>query len=754
MPGLRLTACGAALLFVVLGGCAGSPQARRDKHLARGKDFLQKRDYARALLEFKNAGRAMPNDAEIFYQFGLAYSAAQDYRAAAAAFRKALALNPKHTGAQLRFAGLMALTNDQSLIEDAQSRLKALLDNGSISSDTLNILALTELKLGDADNATRTLERALTLFPGELTSFVILAKVKWDHNDAKGAEEALQKACRDLPKSADAHRTLGEFYLARKRLPEAEEQLLLALGLDPNNGQALRGLARLQLLTGRKQEAERSLQRLRGLRGYGAVYALFLFQDGRRDDAIREFERVARENAGDRQARTYLLAAYRAVNRTADVDRVLGEAFKKNPKDVEALLQRAEILIERGNYQQAETDLNTAGKLNPAAPEAHYIRARLNKARGATRSYRQELSETLRLSPAWLAVRLELAQDFIDSRDGQAALDVLDASLPFQKSAIPFLVTRNWALWTKGDLPEMRKGIDAGFSQQRNPDFLVQDGVWKLRTGNATGARAAVEEALKMAPANLSAIEALNATYVVQKNASLGLEKVKEYAARAPKSAPVQNFLGQLLLTKGDATQARAAFLAAKAGAPKTIETDLSLVQADYLERKYDDGRAKLQAILAANPGNLTARLWMGILEEKKGDHKAAIEHFRKTLAANPDDADAANNLAYLLAEYGNSLDEALKYAQTAVELAPGEPAYADSLGWILYRKGLYKMAIKYLEQASAHPETAVWKYHLAMAYAKAGDRPRSRTVLAAALKLNPNVPEAKAAQDVVRLSQ
>jgi len=53
---------------------------------------------------------------------------------------------------------------------------------------------------------------------------------------------------------------------------------------------------------------------------------------------------------------------------------------------------------------------------------------------------------------------------------------------------------------------------------------------------------------------------------------------------------------------------------------------------------------------------------------------------------------------------------------------------------------------VKYLEQADAKAQNAVWKYHLAMAYAKAGDTRRGRLVLNAALKVNPNVPEAKAA--------
>ncbi len=104
----------------------------------------------------------------------------------------------------------------------------------------------------------------------------------------------------------------------------------------------------------------------------------------------------------------------------------------------------------------------------------------------------------------------------------------------------------------------------------------------------------------------------------------------------------------------------------------------------------------------------------------------------------------------YLLAEYGNQPDEALKYAQSAVELAPNTPAYCDTLGWIFYRKTLYPEAVQYLERATARNGDVVWKYHLAMAYAKVGKQAQGKVVLDEALKQNPNVPEAAAARQAV----
>ena len=92
-----------------------------------------------------------------------------------------------------------------------------------------------------------------------------------------------------------------------------------------------------------------------------------------------------------------------------------------------------------------------------------------------------------------------------------------------------------------------------------------------------------------------------------------------------------------------------------------------------------------------------------------------------------------------------------LKYAQRALELTPNDPATQDTLGWVLYHKGLYDVALRHLKPAAEQNGDVRWKYHLAMAYAKAGDSAKARSTLVAAMKVDPNVPEAKQAQDVVQ---
>ena len=69
-------------------------------------------------------------------------------------------------------------------------------------------------------------------------------------------------------------------------------------------------------------------------------------------------------------------------------------------------------------------------------------------------------------------------------------------------------------------------------------------------------------------------------------------------------------------------------------------------------------------------------------------------------------------------------------------------------MGWAYYKKGNYPQAIEFLERAARAAEVQP-KYHLAMAYFSAGKKDLGQRVLSAALQMDPNVPEAKAAQSL-----
>src|ERR1039458_7735004 len=141
----HLMAWGVCLLVVLVSSCARSPEARSARYIEAGKKLLQNHDPSRAILELRNAVRTTPNNAEAYYHLSLAYFAAGDLRLGVATLRKALELNPKHGGAQLRMAQLMAMASDQEMVKDAQKRLEQMLQDAPDDVDALHALAFTEL---------------------------------------------------------------------------------------------------------------------------------------------------------------------------------------------------------------------------------------------------------------------------------------------------------------------------------------------------------------------------------------------------------------------------------------------------------------------------------------------------------------------------------------------------------------------------------------------------------------------------------
>src|ERR1700690_1279675 len=72
VPGPVVTHVAAlAIIAVFLAGCARTPEGREADHLQKGKNYVAKKDYRKAVIEFKIASQNMPKDAEPFYQLGM-----------------------------------------------------------------------------------------------------------------------------------------------------------------------------------------------------------------------------------------------------------------------------------------------------------------------------------------------------------------------------------------------------------------------------------------------------------------------------------------------------------------------------------------------------------------------------------------------------------------------------------------------------------------------------------------------------------
>jgi tetratricopeptide (TPR) repeat protein len=444
-----------------------------------------------------------------------------------------------------------------------------------------------------------------------------------------------------------------------------------------------------------------------------------------------------------------LVKLYLIAGRRADAQKLLAQAIAKNPKDADALLERSELSIDSGKYQDAQNDLNLVLRYRPEYAEPHTVLARLYAAQGKSLNQRQELGEALRLNPNLIGVRLDLAHLLSAAKASGAALEILKQTPDSQKHALPVIVESNWALLDQGRLDEARQGVAEGLQLALTPDLLLQDALVKTASKNYGAARVALDNVLQQNPEDLRALGALVQLYSLQNQRRTALRMVCEHAARHPKSAPLQNYLGELLLDDGKPADARIAFTAAVSAYPHFRPAQLALARLDVTEGKPESARRTLSGLLAAHPDDPELWLYFGWLANSDKDYPRALAAFRKVVDADPSNVVALNNLAYLLASQTGQFDEALKYAQQVKEIAPDNKGVDDTIGWIMYRKGLYRSAVQYLEKAAQDESDPVIRYHLGMAYVKIGDK-RGEPILRAVLKKAPGLPEAGMAEQLL----
>lgn len=145
---------------------------------------------------------------------------------------------------------------------------------------------------------------------------------------------------------------------------------------------------------------------------------------------------------------------------------------------------------------------------------------------------------------------------------------------------------------------------------------------------------------------------------------------------------------------------------------------------------------AQFNLALSIDPFYAMARLGLADITLRAGDMEGAKAAYRAVLKLDAENAVAQNNLAWILADQGRDLEEALKLAEAAVKQEPEYVDGQDTLGWVHYRRADYARAIAAFSKAkSLSPTRGDIAAHLGMAYAKAGRKQEALTELRRALQ-------------------
>ncbi len=160
---------------------------------------------------------------------------------------------------------------------------------------------------------------------------------------------------------------------------------------------------------------------------------------------------------------------------------------------------------------------------------------------------------------------------------------------------------------------------------------------------------------------------------------------------------------------------------------PDKPETMLYLGSFYEEKEEFDNAEKVLKKALIIDPKNIELHFRLGVVYDKWDKKEAAIESMKTVINLDPHNANALNYVGYIYAELGINLDEAEHLIKEALKYSPDDGYITDSLGWVYYKKGLYKDALKLLKKAAdLVPDDPIILEHLGDAYLKMNDKKKA----------------------------
>jgi predicted Zn-dependent protease len=176
------------------------------------------------------------------------------------------------------------------------------------------------------------------------------------------------------------------------------------------------------------------------------------------------------------------------------------------------------------------------------------------------------------------------------------------------------------------------------------------------------------------------------------------------------------------------------------------------------LRFKHNDpsgAEAISRQIIKSHPDDPSSYMALASIYLLQKRPKDAMQQYREVLKRSVDDVVAENNLAWLIAENGGNIDEALALAQKSKEKAPNNPGIASTLGWIYLKKNNVNLALGEFQQAVREdPKNQEILYHLGVAQFRSGKLEDARRTLTAALTGNPSYSGVNDARRILEIIQ
>lgn len=730
--------------MIALSGCRSARG-----YVERGNKLFEQSKYGEAQLQYKRAIQKDDRFAEAYYRLGLADLKLAKGDDAYEALSHAVAYDPKNLAAKAELAGvcLSAYTaiqphpaalyhQAQSLANDvlaanpesvpglllrarmdsidrksaaAVEELRHALRNASGDPQVESALA-EELMAGKEKNEAEKLARdAISHHADYVPAYNLLFKLYSDENRSNDIEALLKSWAASNPTNSVPVLRLAWSYWRQQRRDEAEKTLSTLTqrrNVFPNAdlqvgdfhalmGDGTKAIADYQNgLSNDPKNATTYLERLAGARA----------MQGRYSEGIQNADKIIAKDPKNSFAlaiKINSLLAMGGADNIAAAAKLGQESSQKNPNDPRIQLAAGEALLQHGELDQAETRLQQAAMLDRHSALAHLALARLNLTRTKYSAVVAEANAAAALQP-----------------DSQTA------------KILRIIGLTGGGAYAEAKAEALRLPAE-GENAQR-----------EMQLGNIALAERKFGEAEEHfqklyhrgGTASSSALEALVSTYIAENRTDRALQVAQE-GQQAPGAPQNPNFVADAAISAKQYAVALAELRKAAATNPKSAEIQVKIGE---MEVSLGDLPAAIDAFQRGQqltPDRLDLDSAIGVLQDRLGRTQDAIASYRKALKKNPNDPTVANNLAFLLAETGGDLNEALQLATQVNRSTAASPSARDTLAWVEFKQGHSEAAVAILSSLTrSNPGNPSFHYHYGAALMAGGKRDDARQELQQAL--------------------
>jgi tetratricopeptide (TPR) repeat protein len=782
-----------ALTCLLGQACKEDPEKAKLKHLTKGKQYLQEKKFNEARIEFRNALLLDKKSAEATYGLAEAALGLNNIQEAFDALDSTVALDPKNLDAKIRLGNIyLQFVRDAGNItkaeEYAQDVLKA--DANNIEGYILRASVRTaQQKWADAE---QDLKRAVDLDPKRVESYLSYAKY-WQERGKLGverspflaeAEKYFKQALDINAKSSTAHLAFADFLYSNQRLDEAETQLKQAVEADPNDRIALAAIARFYESRRNLAEAEKYMARLAEInpdKNAGRAQLIDLHaREGKIDQAITEYQELIKQSPKFLHAYVQLAGLLMGKGDVNGAQQQIDAALKVDKQNTDALLMRGRLNLNNGKIRDAIADLEQVLKNEPKHAMGLYFMADARVRDGDPERARADINELLKYypeSPAGLLMKIrvllsqyrpsgeasttakEEINEAIKAADriitGLGSLKANAVALQASRldpESLPGLESQSYAARgvakmqlkdTAGALTDLERAVQIDPRNAEARGNLINI---LLSKNDLAKARQIADQTLEIQPLSETAVMSVVNVYLAQKDYATALQKLDALIASQPnKKAFLLDQKVAVYAAQGDTTNTELSLRQVLEADPKYLDAYFKKFALYKSQNKSDQAINELQQVVNMRPNNprqlAQAHLLLGMTEEERGQYDEAVKNYERSVALDARTSVASiafNNLAWVIADKGKgNLDKAAEHARKAIQLAPTVGSYYDTLGYVLYKKTLYAVAIEqYRKAIERRPNDPTFHKHLADAYRANSDKAKALQSYEQALKL------------------